>query len=462
MLGLAGLVLILLVLARTTGLGPVGWLVGLGCGVALYAAVAVVASRGARGLGPADVVTLARATLSCSVAALVADSLVEPRSPALLVALSVTALMLDLVDGWVARRTATLSTFGARFDGEADAFLMLVLSVHVAMSFGVWVLAIGAVRYVFGAAGLALPWMRQRLPSRYWRKVVTATSGVVLVLAASSLLPTTATRALLLLVVVFLAESFGRDVWWLARHRAASRARAAAYGTGGFVGQEGFMRAEDILALAYRAGVTSDVSVLDACCGVGGPGLLVAREFGCTYLGVDASPASVEIARGRAGGLSCRFEVAGVPPLPRGPFDVVLLLETMLAFPRKDVLLGAVADVLAPGGRFAFTVEEGAPLTDAERAVMPAADTVWPVRQTDLMALLGRAGLRVAWAEECTRAHLSVVDGLVKAYTAGATQVADGVGREDLGDMLAAHRLWSAWLANGRMRKLALVAVKDG
>ncbi|MGH8866517.1 MAG: class I SAM-dependent methyltransferase [Actinomycetes bacterium] len=242
--------------------------------------------------------------------------------------------------------------------------------------------------------------------------------------------------------------------------RALERARSAAYGTCGFVGQEGFMRARDILALANRAGIASGVSVLDVCCGVAGPGRLITRELGCTYLGVDASPAAVEIARSRAGDLPCRFEVARVPPVPPGPFDVVLLLETMLAFPDQDALLGAVADVLAAGGRLAFTVEEGAPLTEAERARMPDADTVWPVRHEALVAALGRAGLRVAWAEDCTRAHLTVVEALTDAYTADASAIAACVGRRAVDDLLTAHRLWSAWLAGDRIRKLAFVAVK--
>jgi phosphatidylglycerophosphate synthase len=226
-LGVAGLSLVLAVLESTSGLGAAGWLVGLGCGAALYAAVAAVAARSPRGLGPADMITLIRTTLSCGAAALVADSLVHPRPTSPLLVLAVTALALDLLDGWVARRTGTTSAFGARFDGEADAFLMLVLSVNVAASFGPWVVAIGAVRYLFGAAGFVLPWMRMRLPTRYWRKVVTATSGIVLVAAASRLLPDGVTLAALLLVLVLLAESFGRDVWWLVRHRAVARTGSA-------------------------------------------------------------------------------------------------------------------------------------------------------------------------------------------------------------------------------------------
>ena len=136
-------------------------------------------------LGPADWVTLARATLAVGVAALVADSFEQPAPVALLVTLAAVALALDAVDGWIVRRTGTASPLGAHFDGEVDAFLILVLSVYVARSAGAWVLAIGAARYAFLAAGWLLPWMREPLPPRYWRKVVAATQGIVLTIAAA-------------------------------------------------------------------------------------------------------------------------------------------------------------------------------------------------------------------------------------------------------------------------------------
>ena len=69
-------------------------------------------------------------------------------------------LVLDAVDGYVARRTATVSAFGARFDMETDAFLILVLSACVAGQWGWWVLVLGLARYLFVAAGWALPWLR--------------------------------------------------------------------------------------------------------------------------------------------------------------------------------------------------------------------------------------------------------------------------------------------------------------
>src|SRR4051794_9157764 len=125
-------------------------------------------------LGPASWLTLARGSLAVGVAALVADSFGHDPPVALLVALATVALALDLADGWLARRTGTQSDLGARFDGEVDAFLILVLSIYVARIDGAWVLAIGAARYLFLAAEWRLPWMRAPLPPRRWRKVVAA------------------------------------------------------------------------------------------------------------------------------------------------------------------------------------------------------------------------------------------------------------------------------------------------
>ena len=217
---LAALIGLLAALRTTVGLSATGWAVGLGCGVVVTAAVArALVRRGADVLGPADLVTLARAMLACGLAALVADSFRQPSSTPALVTIAVIALVLDAVDGRVARQTRTSSAFGAKFDGEADAFLILVLSVYVARSFGAWVLAIGAARYAFAVAGWVLPWMRAQLPPRFWRKTVAATQGIVLTVAAADVAPAAATYVALLVAVALLAESFGRDMLWLWHHR---------------------------------------------------------------------------------------------------------------------------------------------------------------------------------------------------------------------------------------------------
>jgi phosphatidylglycerophosphate synthase len=229
LVGLGGTLLLLVVLDRRVGLGRPGLLVGLAGALTLNAAIARALRRDRSAkLGPAGRVTLIRATLTVGVAALAAASFERDAAIATLVTLASVALALDFVDGWIARRTATESAFGARLDGEVDAFLILALSVEVAPSAGAWVLAIGLARYAFLAAGWALPWLRAPLPRRNWRKTVTASQGVALVIAAAKIAPPTANRVLLAVALAMLAESFGRDVWWLWRQRHSAPARDAA------------------------------------------------------------------------------------------------------------------------------------------------------------------------------------------------------------------------------------------
>ena len=182
---------------------------------------------GRAALGQADRVTLLRATLVGGVAALTVDSFARPAPVAVLVVLATVALGLDAVDGRVARRTGTASALGARFDMEVDAFLLLVLSVYAARPLGGWVLAIGAMRYAYVAAGWLLPWLRGSLPPRYWRKVVAATQGVVLVVAAAGVLPRPLSSAVLAVALALLIESFGRDVGWLWHRRPVESAAVA-------------------------------------------------------------------------------------------------------------------------------------------------------------------------------------------------------------------------------------------
>ncbi|WP_448627952.1 class I SAM-dependent methyltransferase [Geodermatophilus sp. URMC 64] len=241
---------------------------------------------------------------------------------------------------------------------------------------------------------------------------------------------------------------------------ALQRARQAAYPPGEFVGQESFMRAGEIRRLARRARIGPGVPVLDLCCGVAGPGRLIVAELGCRYLGLDYSAGAVEIARELAGDLPCRFEQAHVPPLPDGRFEVVLLLEAMLAFPDKRDLVGEVGRVLEPGGRFAFTVEEGRPLSREERDRMPDADTVWPIDLAELTALLDEAGLTVTSQEQCTAAHRAVAAAMLQSFREDAAGIAGQVGAQALTDLITAHQLWTDWLGSGRVRKFALVAEK--
>ena len=225
---LAGLVLqlvLLVALTDTVGLGSAGWLAGVTCGVVTVVALRRgLARSGAAVVGTANSITLVRATCVGAMTALIADSFVRFTSVAAVLALAGVALLLDAVDGRVARRTGTVTVVGARFDMEVDAFLIFVLSCYVAAAVGAWVLLIGLARYLFVVAGRLWPWLREPAPSRPWCKVVAAVQGVVLTVAAAGVLPDLATAAALAGALMLLAESFSRQAWWLARHRPYLRA----------------------------------------------------------------------------------------------------------------------------------------------------------------------------------------------------------------------------------------------
>jgi len=243
-------------------------------------------------------------------------------------------------------------------------------------------------------------------------------------------------------------------------------ARRAGFADCEFVGQESFMGAAEIRWLARRAEIGPGVRVLDLCCGVAGPGLFVVSELGCDYVGVDASAASIECARrrwsDRGVGLASEvaFEVGTVAPVPPGPYDVVLLLETLLAFRERSDLFAGISAALPVGARFALTVESGAPLTRAEQAAMPASDTVWIAPLGEVCAELDRVGLRVRCLVERTRSHLAVAEELTTAYEVREPTLAKVVGARGARELVDSSRLWSTWLRSGRVRKYAVVADK--
>jgi phosphatidylglycerophosphate synthase len=228
LLGMLATAALLGVVSATAGLGAVGWITGLVTGSAGAALLVTARMRSDQpAILPADWITLTRMLLIAGVTALVADSFSRPVSVTALVALSAAALALDAVDGQVARRTGTATPLGARFDGETDAFLILVLSIYVSQDYGAWVLAIGAARYVFLLAGWLIPWLRAPLAPRFWRKVVAAVQGIALTVAASGVTSRVVGMIAVAAALLLLAESFGHDVFWLYRAGAGPRVRRA-------------------------------------------------------------------------------------------------------------------------------------------------------------------------------------------------------------------------------------------
>ena len=214
--GFGGLVVLLALAMATLGL-PVAaaWAAGA-VSLAIGALVRHFWPEPRRGLGPANLVTLARAVL----VALLAGALAAPAwvsDHALPVAaLAAVVLLLDGVDGWVARHWHCESDFGARFDMELDAFLILALCVPLLVmgKAGSWVLAIGAMRYVFVAAMRIWPWLDGPLPESKRRKLVCVWQVGSLLLCLLPAVGAGQAAPLLALALGLLAWSFAVDARW--------------------------------------------------------------------------------------------------------------------------------------------------------------------------------------------------------------------------------------------------------
>ena len=174
-------------------------------------------------LGPANQITMIRAGIAAIAASLMAEPAGASVAWVLVIATAVMAA-LDGVDGWLARRTGLSSAFGARFDMETDAFFMLVLSVLVWRhdKAGVWVLAIGLMRYAFVAAGWLLPWLAQPLRATWRGKAIAVAQVIGLGVALLPLVPASASTRVCTALLAALALSFAIDVRFLWNMRSSA------------------------------------------------------------------------------------------------------------------------------------------------------------------------------------------------------------------------------------------------
>jgi phosphatidylglycerophosphate synthase len=166
--------------------------------------------------GPANQVTAGRAVLTVAVATTALMQTSETTAWAA-VGLGVLITLLDGVDGWLARRSGMASAFGARFDMEVDAFLILALSVLTWRhgKAGPWIIASGLLRYLFVAAGWCLPWMQRPLPPSRRRQTVCVVQIAALLFALLPVVPAPAAAGLAAVSLAALCYSFLVDVVWL-------------------------------------------------------------------------------------------------------------------------------------------------------------------------------------------------------------------------------------------------------
>ncbi len=170
--------------------------------------------------GAANAVTLLRAGIAALIAGLIGQPSLMPTLAWFITVLAGIALILDGVDGWLARRNQTQSPFGARFDMEVDAFLILVLAalIYQTEKAGVWILLSGAMRYGFVALGYVLPWLCQPLPPRKRRQTICVLQTAILALCLLPPLVPPWTSLLAAIALGLLTLSFAADAVWLARH----------------------------------------------------------------------------------------------------------------------------------------------------------------------------------------------------------------------------------------------------
>ena len=168
--------------------------------------------------GAANQITTLRAMLVALVAGLVG----EPQRPAIAVAAvaaSLGVVLLDGVDGRLARQQQIASPFGARFDMEIDALLILALSVLAWRhdKAGAWVVASGLMRYAFVAAGAAASWLRAALEPSRRRQTICVIQIAALTLVMLPAIQPPLSTLLAAAALAALSYSFSIDTVWLWR-----------------------------------------------------------------------------------------------------------------------------------------------------------------------------------------------------------------------------------------------------
>jgi phosphatidylglycerophosphate synthase len=195
-------------------------------GVAAVIAVTIEGRHPHPRFGAANLMTLTRLGIAAIFAGVVVEGLLDPSRISAgvawtCVALLSVALVLDGVDGVLARRQALASRFGARFDMEVDALTILLLSILAILlgKAGAWVALIGVMRYAFVAASVICPALAEPLPPSLRRKAVCVVQYAALLVMLLPVAQPPATTAVAAAALAALAWSFAVDIGWLLRRR---------------------------------------------------------------------------------------------------------------------------------------------------------------------------------------------------------------------------------------------------
>jgi phosphatidylglycerophosphate synthase len=173
-------------------------------------------------MGAANQVTIVRGALVALLAALLGEHISRAIATVVVVVAS-AAMLLDGVDGWLARRSGTASAFGARLDMETDALFVAVLALLVWQfgKAGSWVLLSGLMRYLFGAVVAFIPRLQRPVPSTNRGKTIAVLQMIALIVALAPGCGRPASAWVAAVGLLGLVLSFALDVVWLLRQPVA-------------------------------------------------------------------------------------------------------------------------------------------------------------------------------------------------------------------------------------------------
>ncbi len=132
--------------------------------------------------------------------------------------LALLVLILDGLDGYLARRFQTSSPFGEYLDMETDAFYVLGLSIilYEMNYFGAWILGIGLLRYAY-----FLVLRKVKAPEQKESRIFIARLIAVILMAtmaACFILPPSIHQPAMVIASALVLYSFGNSFWLSVRH----------------------------------------------------------------------------------------------------------------------------------------------------------------------------------------------------------------------------------------------------
>jgi phosphatidylglycerophosphate synthase len=166
-------------------------------------------------LGAANHVTLARGGL----VAVLIGFIGETHTGWAAFTVAATVVVLDGVDGWLARKLEISSDFGARFDMETDALSLVAIAGLVWQygKAGPWVLLAGLMRYAFVAATKVVPYLAGPLLPSLRRKAAFVIVAMALIGCLAPIVNPPLSVSLALAGLLTLMASFITDIAHLAR-----------------------------------------------------------------------------------------------------------------------------------------------------------------------------------------------------------------------------------------------------